>query len=222
MTRPLRPKYRPPIAENIKTSNEEFSSTSSFLSSPYPSRKDIGKNKGKRNYVQSSSSEKENQNQKRRTLIPKPITASIIPSMLSPRYHLQKALNNLTQAYIGLKENDEKKEQAKLLGDYVQSVLAGENPFVKEKEKKEKNILKGLVEEVKALYKEVAPKTYAEKLKKGLSAFTFAPPSPPVPPSSSAPTTSKVASSTTNFTGPTSTRGKKKQLQERRLVLVID
>ena len=110
-----------------------------------------------------------------------------------------------------------------MLGDYVQSVLAGENPFVKEKEEKEKDILKGLVEEVKALCKEVAPKTYAEKLKKGLSVSTFAPPSsPPVPPSSSAPIISKVASSTTNSTGPISTRGKKKQLQERRLVLVTD
>ena len=95
MTRPPRPKYRPPIAENIETNDKEFLSTSFFLSSPCPSRKDIGKNKGKRNYVQSSSSEKENQNQKRRTLIPKPITASIIPSMLSPKYYLQKALENL-------------------------------------------------------------------------------------------------------------------------------
>ena len=130
----------------------------------------------------------------------------------------------MIQAYIGLKEDDEKKEQAKLLGDYVQSVLAGENPFIREKEEKERDVLKGLVEEVKALRKEVAPKTYAEKLKSGLSASTFAPSSSPSlsPPSSSAPTTSKVASSTTNSTSPTSTRGKKKQLQERRLVLVTD
>jgi len=212
MTRPTKPKYWPPIAENIETSDEEFSSTSSFLSSPCPSRKDTGKNQGKkRNYVQSSP-EKENQNQRRRTLIPKPITDSILPSSLSPRYHLQKALDNLIQAYIGLKADDEKKEQAKLLGDYIQSVLAGENPFIKEKEKKERDVLKGLVEEVKALYKEVAPKTYTEKLKSGLSASTFAPSSSPSlsPPSSSAPTTSKIASSTTNSTSPTSTKGKKK------------
>ncbi len=224
MTRPTKPKYRPPIAENIETSDEEFSSTSSFLSSPCPSRKDTGKNQGKkRNYIQSSP-EKENQNQRRRTLIPKPITDSILPSSLSPRYHLQKALDNLIQAYIGLKEDDEKKEQAKLLGDYVQSVLAGENPFIREKEERERDVLKGLVEEVKALRKEVAPKTYAEKLKSGLSASTFAPSSSPSlsPPSSSAPTTSKVTNSTTNSTSPTSTRGKKKQLQERRLVLVTD
>ena len=95
MIRPTRPKYRPPIAENIETSDEEFSSTSSFLSSPYPSRKDTGKNQGKkRNYPQSSP-EKENQNQKRRTLIFKPIKASIFSSSLSPRYHLQLALDNL-------------------------------------------------------------------------------------------------------------------------------
>src|SRR3984885_9570140 len=86
------------------------------------------------------------------------------------------ALYNLNQAYIGLKEEEEK-EQVKLLGDYVQSVLVGENPFIKEKERKERDVLKGLVEEVRALRKEVAPKTqtYAEKLKKGLSSSTFAP-----------------------------------------------
>ena len=138
MTRPTKPKYRPPIAKNIETSHKEFSSTSSFPSSPCPSRKDTGKNqRKKRNYIQSSP-EKENQNQKRRTLIFKPIKASIFSSSLSPRYHLQLALDNLIQAYIGLKENDEKKEQTKLLGDYVQSVLAGKNPFIKEKEKKKK------------------------------------------------------------------------------------
>ncbi len=38
----------------------------------------------------------------------------------------------------------------------------------------------------------------------------------------SIPSTSKVGSSTTSFTSPTSTRGKKKQLQERGLVLVTD
>jgi len=68
------------------------------------------------------------------------------------------ALYNLNQAYIGLKEEEEEKEQVKLLGDYVQSVLVGENPFTKEKERKERDVLKGLVEEVRALRKEVAPK----------------------------------------------------------------
>jgi len=52
MTRPTRPKYRPPIAKNIETSDKEFLSTSSFLFSPYPFKKDTGKNQGKkRNYV---------------------------------------------------------------------------------------------------------------------------------------------------------------------------
>ena len=118
---------------------------------------------------------------------------------------------------MGLKE-EEKKEQVKLLGDYVQSILVGENPFIKEKERKERDVLKGLVEEVKAIRKEVALKTYAEKLKKGLSASTFAPStttsSPPIPLSSSPPAsvfppTSKTTSSTTS---PISTRGKKKRL----------
>ena len=73
------------------------------------------------------------------------------------------ALYTLNQAYIGLKEEEEEeeegKEQVKLLGDYVQSVLVGENPFIKEKERKERDVLKGLVEEVRALRKEVALKT---------------------------------------------------------------
>jgi len=58
---------------------------------------------------------------------------------------------------------------------YTQSILLGESPFTqkkeKEKEKEEaKNILKGLIEEVRALYKKVAPtkETYAERLKKDL------------------------------------------------------
>ena len=54
------------------------------------------------------------------------------------------ALYNLNQAYIGLKE-EEGKEQVKLLGDYVQSVLVGEDPFTKEKERKERDILKGQI-----------------------------------------------------------------------------
>jgi len=113
-------------------------------------------NRRKRYYIPSSP-ENENRSQRRGTLIPKPITASIPPSSLSPKYHLQKALDNLNQAYIGLKEEEEK-EQVKLLGDYIQSVLVGENPFIKEKERKERDVLKGLVEEVRALRKEVAPK----------------------------------------------------------------
>ena len=125
------------------------------------------------------------------------------------------ALDNLNQAYIGLREEEEKREQIKLLGDYVQRVLVGENPFIKEKEREERDVLKGLVEEVRALYKEVALKTYAEKLKKGLSTSTFAPPfstSAPPPSTLVPPTISKTASSTTSITSLTSTRGKKKQL----------
>ena len=189
---------RPLIGKNIETSDDEPLSSSSSTSSPSPSpspsplsspclsRKDVEKENGRKRYYIPSSPENETQNQ-RRTLVPKPINASIPPSSLSPKYHLQKALDNLNQAYIGLKEEEEGKEQVKLLGDYVQSVLVGENPFIKEKER---DVLKGLVEEVRALCKEVALKTqtYAEKLKKGLSSSTFAPSSsttsssPPPPP----------------------------------------
>src|SRR6266567_5246644 len=226
-----KPKKPPRGKNNIETSDDEFSSilstyssSSSLLSSPCPSRKDIGKkSKRKRSFIQSSP-EKEKENQRKRPLIPKPVSASIPSSTFSPEQHLRMALYNLNQAYIGLKEGEEKKEQVKLLGDYIQSTPAGENPFIKEKERKERDILKGLVEEVKALCKEVAPKTYAEKLKKGLAASSFAPPSstttsssPPIslsssPPSSSSPPTSKTTSSTTSSTSPTSSRGKKRQL----------
>ena len=228
MTRPIRPGEKPPIGKNIETSEDEFLSLSpssppstppsSPLLTPCPPRKDIEKKSGnKRSYIPSPSSKKRNQNLKRQTLIPKPTTARIPTSTLSPKYHLQRALENLNQAYIGLKE-EENKEEVRLLGDYVQSILVGENPFIKERERKERDVLKGLVEEVKALRKEVAPrapKSYAEKLKQGLSSSTSAPPPPPPP--SSFPSTSTADSSK-----PTSTRGKKKQLQERRLVLVID
>jgi len=102
--------------------------------------------------------------------------------------------------------------------------MVGENPSIKEteKEKQEIDILKGLVEEVRALRKEVAPKTYIERLKKGLSSSTYSslllsPPSSTtssssssLPPASLIPSTSKVASSTTSSISPISTRGKKK------------
>jgi hypothetical protein len=84
----------------------------------------------------------------------------------------------------------------KQLEDYTRSVLVGENPFIKGKEKTN-NILKGLVEEVRALRKEVAPtkETYAKRLKKNL------------------PTSSSLPSSLLPFpTTSTSTRSKKKQL----------
>ena len=135
-----------------------------------------------------------------------------IPSIsfppLSPKQHLQKALESLTQAYKGLEEEkkEEEKEQVKQLEDYTRSILVGENPFIKGKEKA-KDVLQGLVEEVRALRKEVAPtkETYAERLKKNLPSSSSLP-SLPLP----SPTPS------------TSTRSKKKQLQERKLVLIID
>jgi hypothetical protein len=134
---------------------------------------------------------------------------------------LQKALESLTQAYLRLE--GESKEQVKHIRDDVQRIIVGENPSIKEteKEKQETDILKGLVEEVRALRKEAAPKTYAEKLKKGLSFSTYSslssfPPSTTssssLPPTSLIPPTSKAASSTTSSISPTSTRGKKKQL----------
>ena len=133
---------------------------------------------------------------------------SISFSPLSPEQHLQKALDSLTQAYKGLEEEEEedKKEQVKQLEDYTRSILAGENPFIRGKEKTN-NVLKGLVKEVRALHKEVAPtkETYAERLKKDL------------------PTSSSLPSSSLPFPTPsTSTRSKKKQLQERKLVLITD
>ena len=133
-------------------------------------------------------------------------TTASIPSIqllpLSLEQHLQKALESLTQAYKGLNEKEEeKKEQVKQLEYYVQSILAGENPF------KLRDVLMGIVEDVKALRKEVAPtkETYAERLKKDLS-------------SSSSPSLSLPLSSSSS----TSTRNKKKQLQEKKLVLITD
>jgi len=126
-----------------------------------------------------------------------------IPSIsftpLSPEQYLQKALDSLTQAYKGLEEEEEekenKKEQVKQLEDYTRSVLVGENPFIKGKEKTN-DVLKGLVEEVRALRKEVAPtkETYAERLKKDL------------------PTSSSLPSSSLPSPTPTSTRSIKRQL----------
>src|SRR6266576_5887284 len=140
-----------------------------------------------------------------------------MPSILFPPPHpeqyLQKALESLTQAYKGLDEKEkEKKEQVKQLEDYTQSILAGEKPFTQGKEKAN-DVLKGLVEEVRALCKEVAPtkETYAEGLKRDLPSLSSLPsllsPSPTLSPSSRS---------------STSTRNKKKQLQERKLVLIID
>ena len=94
---------------------------------------------------------------------------------------------------------------------YTRSIILGENPFTQEKEKEKVNdVLKGLVEEVRALRKEVAStkETYAERLKKGLSSSSSLPLLSPTP-----------SPSSRSFT---STRSKKKQLQERKLVLITD
>jgi hypothetical protein len=84
--------------------------------------------------------------------------AGIPFAILSLKQYLQEALKSLTQACIRLE--GESKEQVKQIRDDIQSIIAGENPSikVKEKERQETDILKGLVEEVKALRKEVALK----------------------------------------------------------------
>ena len=87
------------------------------------------------------------------------------------------------------------------------SILVGENPYTKGETARD--ILKGLVEEVRALCKEVAPikKSYAKRLKKDLSSSSSLPSLllPSSTPSSSSRVTSSIPSST-------STRSKKKQL----------
>ena len=63
---------------------------------------------------------------------PKPTKASKAstpPSSLSPKEHLQTALESLNQAYIGLEEG-ETKEQINKLKNYTQCVILGENPFL--------------------------------------------------------------------------------------------
>jgi len=94
---------------------------------------------------------------------------------------------------------------------YTRSILLGENPFTQEEEEEEKekekanDVLKGLVEEVRALRKEVAPtkETYAERLKKDLPSSSSLP-SLLLPPLPFTPSPSSRSS--------TSTRSKKKQL----------
>jgi len=102
------------------------------------------------------------------------------------------------------------KEQVKQLVYYTRSILLGENPFTREEEKEKTNdVLKGLVKEVRALRKEVAPikETYAERLKKDLPSLSSLPSSS----SSTPPSSSRVTSSTPSSSS-TSTRSKKKQL----------
>jgi len=88
---------------------------------------------------------------------------------------------------------------------YTQSILLGGNPFIQEEKEKEKvnNVLKGLVEEVRALRKEVAPikETYAERLKKDLPSLFSLPSLLPLPSTLSPSSRSSI-----------STRSKKKQL----------
>jgi hypothetical protein len=208
MPRPGRPKKKPPI----EISDNESISTSTFSALlPSPGLFGTGEKRGH----SQSSTEKENQKPVKKMMTFTAGIHNISFSPLSPKQHLQKALDSLTQAYKGLKEEKEKeekeekenkKEQVKQLEDYTSSVLAGENLFIKGKEKTN-DVLKGLVEEVRALRKEVAPtkETYAERLKKNLPTSSFLPSS-----SLPFPTTS------------TSTISKKKQLQERKLVLITD
>ena len=215
MLEPSGPK-KPPISENqmqMQLSDEESSFTFSlFSSSPCPClpRKDKDKDiemeeiteqlLTKRGRLQSSLGKK---NQNRKKAKPRPTIASILSS-ISLRQHLHKALESLNQAYIGLNEG-ETKEQINKLKNYTQCVILRENPFLQEKENQEKEVLKGLVEEIRALCKEVAPtkETYAERLKQGLSSSSFSPSSSLL---SSAPISS------TSSPPSTSTRSKKKQL----------
>jgi len=86
--------------------------------------------------------------------------------------------------------------------DYTQNVLIEKNPFANEEEEEAKEVLKGLVEEVRALRKEVAPikETYAERLKKDLPPSSSSLPSLP-------PFTPSPSSRSSTFT-----KSKKKQL----------
>ncbi|OCL00406.1 uncharacterized protein K441DRAFT_651321 [Cenococcum geophilum 1.58] len=85
--------------------------------------------------------------------------------------------------------------------NYIRSILAGEDLFTKEE--MEKDVLKGLVEEVRALRKEVAPikETYAKRLRKDLP---FSSSLPPI--------LSLLSTPSPSSRSPTSTRSKKKQL----------
>jgi hypothetical protein len=70
MTRPARPKQKPPIGKNTEISNDELPSTPSSTSSPSPSpsplsspclsRKDIEKENRRKRYYIPSSPENEN------------------------------------------------------------------------------------------------------------------------------------------------------------------
>ena len=215
MPKPRRPQKKPPrdlltsddesISEApIERNDNKFLFTSSFLS---PTKK------GEKREHPQTSPEKENQKPAKKTTKPtttKDTTPSIpIPIPFPPlslEQRLQKALKGLTQAYKGLKE-EEKKELVEQLENYTKRILAGGEPYSKENAK---DILKGLVEEVAPI-----KETYVERLKKGL------PSSPSLPSSLLSPTPSP-SSRVTSIPSSTSTRSKKKQLQERKLVLITD
>src|SRR6266567_1707647 len=203
MLGPGRPKkipiHRVPIG-----CTDVFPFSFSPLSTPSPSLARQGEKRGH------SQSPPKKENQKPAKKIIKPTTSiDSIPSIpfppLSPEQYLQKALESLTQACKGLEEKEEeeeKKEQVKKLEDYTRSILAGENPFIQGKEKAN-DVLKGLIEEVRALHKEVAPtkETYAERLKRDL------------PSSSSLPSLSLLSPTLSpSSRSSTSTGSKKKQL----------
>jgi len=215
MPRPNRSKKKPPIEISDEDSTSIFSPPSP---SPGPFR--TGE---KRGHPQSSS-EKENQKPAKKAIKPTTTMDSTdnIPSyFFSLEQYLNFALKSLTQAYTGLKEEEEEREEIKKqveqLVYYTWSILLGENPFTQEEEEKEKanDVLKGLVEEVRALCKEVAltKGTYAERLKKDLPSLSSLP-SSLLPPPFSAPSPS---SRSFIFT-----KSKKKQLQKRKLVLITD
>ncbi len=126
MLRPNRSKKKPPIEISDEDSTSTFSPPSP---SPGPFR--TGE---KRGHPQSSP-EKENQKPIKKITKPTTTTASTpsIPSYtLSPGQHLSKALESLTQAYIGLEDEEEEeiKEQIKQLVNYTRSILLGEKPFI--------------------------------------------------------------------------------------------
>ena len=106
---------------------------------------------------------------------PRATIASILSST-SSKQHLRNALESQNQAYLGLEE-EETKEHINKLKNYIQCVILGETPFLQEKEKQEKEALKGLAEEVRALHKEVAPikETYTERLKRDLPSLSSLP-----------------------------------------------
>ena len=123
-----KPKTKPPI----EISDDEFLSTSSTyssLSSLYLSRKDkevkeIDKpslayirNQRKRSHPPSSPEKKDSQNPKRNLAKMRSSRASLYFPPPSLKQFLQKALENLTQAYLRLE--GESKEQVKYIKDDV-------------------------------------------------------------------------------------------------------